>query len=422
MRLHPSFFVHQFSSSERLEELQDSLDASGRAADVFQDFDTGGTGSTYIGVLLNSAGNITHVCRLQRKKTAGVGLRSISFNEIEEITKSDAELIQTAIKSSFHNRRKVREFNSGLKLTKSENEKTIAYIEKYNPLLADRLYAKGRADLRHLRKYTDKEIETLVLERDALGAAMDFALDNREQLRVTTSPVEKVDSFLALVDAVGSIEDEFIMFDMVRFPDMKKLGATSSRRATFVSGGKKLDVIHANRNKLETTYGADLIYYHANFGFLLCVQYKMLEETPNGFYFRPDAGFHKQLTKMQEIEESTQKISSSHSEADYRLHAGPFFYKFVSRLEKNLADNALCPGLYMPMDLVKELVSASPSIAIGRNDNQATRHFSNSEFASIVSGGWVGCHGTQIQIFEELIRASLHAGKSVLAAIGDERR
>lgn len=421
MRLHPSFYVHQFNSSKRLEALRNNLEAAGITAEVFDDFKTGETGAVYVGILLNPEGAVTHICRLQRGKIAGLDLRSIYLDDIQKIDPIEAEVITNAIQSSFYIRRKRRELYSGLKLTKGENSKIITSVEQTNQDLAHRLRSVGRADLRILRAYTDREAETLVLEREALGAAMEIALESREYLRITKPSSDKVDGFLALVDAVPSIEDEFIMHDRDRFPDMQKLDAATSRRATFVRGGKQLEVIHANRNRLETALGADLIYYNATLGAILCVQYKVLEKLKEGLFFQPNKDFHKQLEKMKAIENEASKISSSNDESDYRLNSGPFFYKFVSRLEKNFTDNALCPGLYMPLELVDQLASAGPFKRIGQKDDFVSRHFSNSEFATLVRSGWIGCHGSQISLFEKLIEISLKAGRSVIAAIGSKR-
>ena len=130
---------------------------------------------------------------------------------------------------------------------------------------------------------------------------------------------------------------------------------------------------------MEHTLGVDLIYISEYFGSFVGVQYKMMEGAPERARFTPNAGFRTQLNTMKDLWSKMRDSPGKQNQRDYRLNSIPFYFKFVARLETNFSDDSLCPGLYLPFDLVSRIESARPPEKISRIGE--TRHLTNTEFA-----------------------------------------
>src|SRR5690606_80209 len=97
----------------------------------------------------------------------------------------------------------------------------------------------------------------------------------------------------------------------------------------FRKGQQTLEVITANRKKLEEVFGVDLIYINHFHDNLVMVQYKMLEPDgaggSNDWTYTKDRHLSKQLTVMQRF------ARRAGSGGAYRLSEEFFYFKFVRR-------------------------------------------------------------------------------------------
>jgi hypothetical protein len=289
----------------------------------------------------------------------------------------------------------------------------IATLERTAKDLAAIIREKGKADDRILRGYSDHEKEVLALERDAVGLALDIAFDDREGLVTDRKTKIRATSFLSMLQ-MRHLEDDVIRFDVGRYPGLQQLAGETPEIRSFEHKGAVLEVIHANRNQLEKTLGVDLIYVSHYFKSFAGIQYKMLEATGSGAHFSPDKQFIEQLEKMATAEARLSPIGPAVSQLDYRLRATPFFFKFVSRLEQNFSDDALCPGMYMPADLVRQVTSVPPNKILHPT---GTRYLSNTEFANLFRQGWLGTCSLQTNQLKEMVTSALQERHSLVVAI-----
>jgi len=128
--------------------------------------------------------------------------------------------------------------------------------------------------------------EVLLQERDALGVSLDiFSGNNQLRDRVLTqwAPAEGAVNEISEVEATATLahlpigrssfmkgvsqrylqEETALQHDLFNWQGMTPVheGGVS----VFAQGGRKLEVIYANRNALEHTLGVDLIYYNESY-------------------------------------------------------------------------------------------------------------------------------------------------------------
>jgi hypothetical protein len=410
----PSIYVLVFQNEGRFLEIQEALDYQGWANEIVREFVSVGTGRLYAAVVVNGAGKPTHLCRLIRRQIAALDRRTVGISELQRLNSVDGALLEQAILAARAGRRRPVPMQSLERLTPSENKAVIENLNDSSPELADVLRKKGRADDRILANYTVQEREIIGLERDAVGLALEIAFDNRDQIAVDGA-TRKYNAFLSMLAAENVTEDELILHEKERFDGLTRLKGANPKVTDFEHNGSRLRVIHANRTRLEHTLGVDLIYVSEYFKSFVGVQYKMTRGASDDSHFVPDAGFKKQLSTMTNLWTKLESKPTTRQQLDYRLNNIPFYFKFVSRLETNFADDKLCPGMYLPCNLVSQLRQAEPPAMIGRK--HGTRHLSNTEFANLVRHGWVGANAAQAGSIGELIETGLKNRRSVTIGI-----
>jgi hypothetical protein len=408
----PSLYVLKFENELRFSEITEALNEQSTTSEVIVDFDAKGLGRTYATIVLNDAEIITHICRMVRLRAAGLYRRTVHLSELERIDAKASSFLANIIQSSTNKQRRDSQLSSLGPLKRDEARRVIEALDNARSYLGDELRRLGMTDERILTPYTEHEREIIALERDAFGLALEIAFDDREQL-VIGAAIDKHASFISMLYESGYIEDEIISFDKDRFPGLDKLVGTTPRVARFKHNDSILRVIHANRNSLEHTLGVDLIYISEYFGSLVGIQYKMMEGAPPFSHFYPTAGFRNQLEKMNLIW-SNMPASNLVLQRDYHLNDIPFYFKFVSRLERNFSDDSLCPGMYLPADFVYYLM-ALKSEKIGTKHQ--TRHLSNTEFSNLVRQGWIGSDSHQTRILQALVEQAQNENRSITIAI-----
>jgi hypothetical protein len=410
----PSLYVLQFESVARRGEIMEELEYAGWVGEVIKNFKTQGTGRLYVAVIVGDQGEPTHLCRLLRRGGVGLDRIAIGLSEVEALHVREAETVKAAILRGASKKRKEKTFADFGRLMPDEIRAVMTTLEQVDEALANKLREKGLADDRMLKGYSEHAKEIVSLERDSLGLALEIAFGEREGLVVDGLPPKLPGSFLEMLGMTKLIEDEMIVFDKGRFPGMEQVAGETPRVKKFEHNGSTLEVIHANRNDLEHTLGVDLIYVSHYFNSFVGVQYKMLEGEKQNARFTPNKKFHSQLEKMNSIIGKLSPPRPVKEHRDYRLHSGPFFFKFVARLETNFANDALCPGLYLPSDLVERIVQDADA-KIGETDG--TRHLSNSEFTSLFRQGWIGTHGSHTAAIRDLIADAVQGKRSLVIAV-----
>jgi hypothetical protein len=263
-------------------------------------------------------------------------------------------------------------------------------------------------------------------ERDALRSALDFAGMSRDALREVEPTASQ-----SIVERLGyaiAPEDLAISHDSLRFLNAKAI-ASPAGIVELIEGGTRLVVVNVNRRALEATLGADLIYINETTGSFVLVQYKtmrdVLKEKP---VFRPggDANVQRELARMRAVKPG----KDDGLPGSFRLNAQAGYLKLCSPVVRlRQLDTKPVSGMYLPLALwdaiAKTPQARGPRGGLAVGYHNAGRYFTNTQFAELVRGGWIGTRTSSTRELTELVVDGLDAGRSVTVAaasgvVGDE--
>jgi hypothetical protein len=271
--------------------------------------------------------------------------------------------------------------------------------------------------------------EVVALERDALGIALD-AFDQSGRLRArtlkgwTAPEGNMLSSFLDGLEGVRTIEDQIIAHDAATFPGVDDTRFTVVG-AVFRVGDRALEVFNMNRTRVETSTGADLLYFNEKFDAWTLVQYKSMERNESSpersAIYRPDPTFDNEIGQMDAFRaEMPDSWTLEEGTRAFRLSGDGFFFKFCSRVQLDVLSEALLPGMYLPREFLAALLN-DPEARGERGGRvvsfkNAERHLTNSLFSDLIREGWIGTRGVSSEKIANIVRDALDAGRSVSVA------
>jgi hypothetical protein len=256
---------------------------------------------------------------------------------------------------------------------------------------------------------TELQLQNLALERDAIGLAFDCAGSGqirRELLRkaAPVDPAAPEDSFIRYINEAAPIQERELIeldkavFERMELPDFRITGELS-----VGEGSRRLYVRTLDKGPLEPSIGVDLLIYLRELASLVMVQYKCCEKKHSQWTYRPNGIFDEQMESMRRAEDVFEKLrleklqlarSAAELLRNSRLCTAPFYVKFCKRTLLERQDGELCDGrLLRRADLEKLLLSEhgrGPQDGRVVNYAEIPRYLSNSDFAGLVSGGWIG--------------------------------
>lgn len=214
------------------------------------------------------------------------------------------------------------------------------------------------------------------------------------------------------VSRIRAIEDSFVEHEARWVRGMDLVGSDATGRAIYSRGDERLEVITANRRSLEHALGVDLIYINRVRSNVVMVQHKMLESSGGGWVYRPDSQFDKEIERMEAF------ARPGHgSEAEYRLHSGVFYLKFVKR-DASIRQG----GILMPLDHFQSFVTTPASR--GRRgglrvdyDALDGRYMREQPFVDLIRAGYIGAYADDTMRLQTIIDAILRDGGAVVTAI-----
>lgn len=247
----------------------------------------------------------------------------------------------------------------------------------------------------------DMALRAFGLSRDAPAASVEFVKGRHTQL-------------------VGSriLEDAAIEHDARRVPEFELVGSDATGRATFRRRGETLEVITANRNKLEEAFGVDLIYVNHFHNNLVMVQYKMLN--PNGnddagdWVYAQDRHLEKQLRAMNRFSPRDERRGT------YRLSHEFFYFKFVRRFSPSPSSSMLIPlGHFeeLAQDPRHQARSGALRLSYASLDG---RYMRQNAFFSLLQSGYIGADTVTTNALRTLIDNLLEGGDALVVAIQRE--
>lgn len=307
--------------------------------------------------------------------------------------------------------------------------------------LTDKATSVLRATLEHLRPGTNEvweELENLAkaglaalwtddrepivaYERDAVGLALGAAGFTRsEQLRGWRGDAEV--PFLAGLQELRVTEDAIVDHDAGVFGDWDVISEHIVGMVQFQQGERTLTVVNANRTDVERNLGVDLLYYSHNYAAYVLIQYKRLRKGRETWEFRPsqDRNFERELQRMREIAEPGEENSDPD---EHRLGDNFCFVKFCKPTTTATAKTAkgeLSGGMYLPLDYLDKLLATDrlegPQGGVAIRYDRVGRWMTNGDFEVLLRNAWVGSRSLSTEDLTKIIRRSLKAKHSVMAA------
>ncbi len=283
--------------------------------------------------------------------------------------------------------------------------------------------------------------EIFLQEREALGISLDiFAGNNKLRDRVLaewapsedtvseldeknstaslSTPIAGHSSFLKGISHRYIQEESAIQHDLLNWP-----GMSSSHVAgitVFEQGNRRLEVIYANRNKLENTLGVDLIYYNEEYELFVLVQYKLMRKEGESTVYRPDKQLKIELERMDRFHGSNRLNAPIESHEQYRLNADGFMLKLVPNSGLKPSSGELIKGMYIPREYMHFLCGdqggKGPKGGSQITFENAPRYFTNSQFAASIHAGWIGTRGIQTVGIRSMIKEYYETERSLMVA------
>ena len=374
----------------------------------------------------NTSGFITHIGLGARGVRAGTNLRKLNIEDIYEL-ENPVSIIEIAEISASKVRRYIHHIavNGGLLTGVSFEEFLRIFLKKAIdaiPILGK--YTEER--FRRIEKLSQSAKKSLAEQKEAVLTAMNIAgIDRDNVMGWDYDEKDGVSSYLDGISHVTLREDSMIINDLSNFPEFDLIKSTKYSSSVFKNDRTKLTVLLANRQPLEELLGTDLIYFNETLKCFILVQYKVMEKEKGTFRFRlPDKQFSEEISRMDSIYKLIKSKKGSEIAKDYRISENPFFVKICPRLEFDPDNIGLSSGMYIPLDYIKRLqndkcIEGSSGGKAITFDNIG-RYFDNTEFKTVVEGGWIGTNSNQSLLIKEIIKDILENGKAAVIAMSEE--
>jgi hypothetical protein len=293
-----------------------------------------------------------------------------------------------------------------IKLYPTINEKILELEAKQQ---ASKFYAKNNADT------------ILLFERDAVNLALQISQFEDNLLTQWQKPTtDEVAPFLEGLVSARLTEDVMIIQDSKVFGGWEFLKSDISNAVQFRKNEQILTILYANRTRLESNFGVDLIYYFHEYRSYIMVQYKKKILEFGQYVYRPNnISYQNEIERMKEIC-SQIKHQNTEDITDYRLNSGLFFFKFCNEDQFDPNSAEMIRGEYYPLELWETFVNSplalGPKNGIVLNDRNSRRYLSNTKFIDLAEDGWLGSKISDEELITSIIRKSLESGNSVIMA------
>ena len=362
-------------------------------------------------VLIDFSDGFEYVGRVERTRPVATrkdGLRCSDLVEIVEPVSFDE--LEAEMPAWYRSHLRYRT------LPEATGRETLKALARLRPGLA--LTIEALSQDRATREHASEPFETVAMEKDAVGVAMDVMGFDRSALTRWTADRDDAMPYLVGLREVTLREDPMIVHDAGVFGDWEVVKRSAVGSVRFKSGDRSLTVINVNRSPIEETLGVDLIYYNEHFDAFVLVQYKrMLKRAQAGWVYRPDANHDGEIERMAKI----RSVAADPLDAlNYRLAPAACFFKLCESVVFDPDASRLLRGMYLPLDYVTACAASAKGIRGGSAYGYSTvpRHLNNTLFVQLVQDGWVGSAGTASDDLREFVEARVEDGRSMMLATG----
>jgi len=411
----------------RKSTFEDTLLDGSEFSESVNTFDHSST-SPLVCLILTTAEAITHIGAGhpgRGKNSAGTGLRRLRVNDIHVLREpiSTSSLLD-AMDSSVR-----RNAQSAIENGKIVREKTfqnlIDGLRVLSPEAATILASFSSERRARINALTPNVRNVLAAQKDSVAVALNIAgIDRDELLTWDPLPVEGIQprSFLDGLESVRLRERQMITQDLRKFPGCDEVRSGPHSSTVFTGPNCVLTVIMTDLLPLEEVTGTDLIYFNESYKSCVMVQYKAMSNDPNPvFRFANDKDLPGEIQRMQHVQAQLSVLQDTLAKEDFRLNKNPFFLKICPRLVLNPDDTEMIKGMYIPLDLWTRIEADESMVGPkgGRliSFENAGRHMTNSDFAALVSKGWIGTNQNQSKDLDSFICETLSSGRSLTFAV-----
>lgn len=368
---------------------------------------------------------LTHVCLARRGLRAGTERRRLNCYDAFQLPSPIREMsLVNELNSHFKAgvSRKVKA--SGGLVSDRCNDELIRAVVALSPSAAGVLNRYREERYNRISRLGEETKAALAEQKEAVATAMNIAGISRDEMRGWDVPDTKQHmSFLSGLESARMREDQMVVNDLNNLPGFSAIQHTAHDSVVFENDESRLTVVLANRLPLEKQLGVDLIYYNELFRSFILIQYKAMEgeEDRNAIFRFPNAQLDEEIERMEQMLKTLSEIKSNEEADGFRLTENPFFLKICPRITFNPDNIGLVKGMYLPLDYWKK-ISCHPTM-IGPNGGKrisyqnVRRYFDNTDFVRIAANGWIGTSQSQSTYLEELIRAIIENGRTVVLAV-----
>jgi hypothetical protein len=346
------------------------------------------------------------------------GWHKLTYRQVDTIEPLGVgELVQAL--PPRHRDGTARAIDKGGILTPTVSKAVVEAFERLRPESAPELQRLINEEPGLAVTLSGPGLQIAAQEVDAVVTALEMAGMPKAALGST-----RADGVLSFVERLSELrmrEDPAINYDAGQFLDFDRISHPAGI-VEFTHNGERLTVINVNRQPLERTTGADLIYLNETAGSVVLVQYKTFgyEGSPAKLVYRPDDQLDAELARMREIVKK--RSSTALTLETFRFNPGFCYLKFcdpVTTLARQ--PGQLVSGFYLPVDYY-DLVVSSDVTDGPRGGKMITydnvpSQMSNETFTGLVRGGWIGTQGVTSKRLTDMVIEGLDANRSQTIAV-----
>lgn len=411
-------------TTERLDIFHHAISDDGRFGQAVPTFKHS-RNAPLVCFIVDPKNQITHVARGRRGLRAGTQQSRLNIEDVNRL--SSVVHFDEIVDGVPNKNTKVVEdrFRNGGVLSPKAFQETIDLIVELAPEIADLIQRFTTSTRDRLKELSPEMLDNLAYQKEAVASALSLAGINREPLGEWTMDTDVAPkSFLDGLLQVRMREDPMVIQDMRQVPGYEYLrDVPNASAAVFADGDEHLTIIMANRQPLEQQTGTDLIYYNQKFKAFIMVQYKAMESDDGRdpvFRF-PESNLADEIQRMDEFLEELAKVQHVPATDDFRLNSNPFFLKFCPRIQFEPDSTGLTKGMYIPHHYWK-LLEQDDRLKGPRGGRRLTysnagRYLTNTSFAAMVKGAWVGTTIPQSELLEGWMKDIVTSGRSITFAV-----
>jgi|SanBayMetagenome_1026888.scaffolds.fasta_scaffold12621_2 hypothetical protein len=258
--------------------------------------------------------------------------------------------------------------------------------------------------------------DIMAQQKDSIQLSLDFAgFKNNLQLKKSIDNPQNYLSF------IKSDEDSLIFHDLTSMKFKSWVESIDNKRPntrTFKQGARRLTITNVNRNReYEGTLGVDFLFYNHDFNLFVMIQYKVWQKDDDGFFYRWNNQYQKDINRMKYCEESFFIPKENQDIKSYRLNTNPFYFKLCES-DQFSYDQKLIGGIYLPYDYLNQNMNERLGTKNGRivRPQNFPHKIHNDLFINLVRKGLIGSTNINESELDSIILSCINNGNSVTLA------